>query len=238
MEAEEEAYVEEQRLREVERKEEARKLVIKQLKEEEEAKLRAKDDELPDDTDGINEEEERKAWALRELRRLKRDQEKQQAEEDEKAEVEKRRTMTDDEIAALNRRKPEKDRGKMKFLQKYFHKGAFYQDNDHAIFKRDFNKATGVDAEVDKERLPKVLQVKNFGKMSRTKYTHLVDQDTTFVGKTKRELEDEVEEKRKAGFGSTRLTKRKLAGTGRVDEAFQRPKARKKNADSDSSSKK
>eukprot|EP00954_Amorphochlora_amoebiformis_P022776 1355613-Amorphochlora_amoeboformis.AAC.1 len=224
MEAEEEAYEEELRQREKERKEQAKKMVIAHLKAEEEAKLKSKEEEMPDDTDGLDEEEEIKAWKLRELRRIKRENDFRERHKKDQEEIEKRRNMTDEQIEALNRVKSEKDRGNMKFLQKYFHKGAFFQDEDHEIFKRDFNQATGLDREVDRSALPKVLQVKNFGLMSRTKYTHLVDQDTTYSsGKSKRELEDEEELKLKF------RGKRKLAGTGRIDNVF-----RKKTKSSDS----
>ena len=43
--------------------------------------------------------------------------------------------------------------------------------------RHDFTEAT--ESTVNMTMLPKVMQVKNFGKRSQTKYTHLLDQDTT-----------------------------------------------------------
>ena len=49
---------------------------------------------------------------------------------------------------------------------------------DGDVRKNNFNEPT-LEDKFDKEKLPTVLQVKNFGKRGRTKYTHLADQDTT-----------------------------------------------------------
>ena len=50
------------------------------------------------------------------------------------------------------------------------------QDED-ILRKHDYTEAT--ESTVDVSLLPKVMQVRDFGKRSRTKYTHLLDQDTT-----------------------------------------------------------
>lgn len=71
-----------------------------------------------------------------------------------------------------------KDRGQHTFMQKYYHKGAFYQDTESDVLKRDYSAPT-IDEVRNKEVLPKIMQVKNFGLAGRTKYTHLVDQDTS-----------------------------------------------------------
>ena len=65
--------------------------------------------------------------------------------------------------------------------------GAFFQNesSDRAatagsddIFRCDFSAPTGED-KMDKSILPKVMQVKHFGRSGRTKWTHLVNEDTT-----------------------------------------------------------
>lgn len=61
-----------------------------------------------------------------------------------------------------------KEKSKWKFMQKYWHKGAYYQTgaddqfqepNVDEIFKRDFSGATGED-KFDRTILPKVMQVR------------------------------------------------------------------------------
>lgn len=48
------------------------------------------------------------------------------------------------------------------------------------VRNRDTDGATGID-KFDRAAMPRVMQVKDFGFAGRTKYTHLADQDTTFL---------------------------------------------------------
>ncbi|KAI8503150.1 Microfibrillar-associated protein 1 [Branchiostoma belcheri] len=135
------------------------------------------------DTDDDNDEEEYEAWKIRELKRIKRDREERENLEKEKMEVERMHNMTEEERRAELRTNPKQvtnkaPKGKYKFLQKYYHRGAFFMDRDSDVYKRDFAQPT-LEDHFDKTILPKVMQVKNFGRSGRTKYTHLVDQDTT-----------------------------------------------------------
>ena len=70
-----------------------------------------------------------------------------------------------------------------RYLQRYFHRGAFFADERAAepkVFSRDFQQPTGDDRSVgDRRLLPKVLQVKRFGLKGSSKYTTLQDQDTS-----------------------------------------------------------
>ena len=143
-----------------------------------------------DTDDEINEAEEYEAWKVREIARIKRDREDRESMLKEKEEIERVRNMTEEERREWERKNPKPappPKQKWRFMQKYYHKGVFFQSNadDTAatagsdnIYTRDFSAPTGED-KMDKTILPKVMQVKHFGRSGRTKWTHLVNEDTT-----------------------------------------------------------
>lgn len=135
------------------------------------------------DSGDENDEEAYEAWKVRELRRLKRDREERENAEREKLELERLHNMTEEERRQEFQKNPKQrtnkaPKGKYKFLQKYYHRGAFFLNEEDNVYTQDFSNPT-LEDHFDKTILPKVMQVKNFGRSGRTKYTHLVDQDTT-----------------------------------------------------------
>ncbi|WAR02923.1 MFAP1-like protein [Mya arenaria] len=127
--------------------EERRKQTLKMIEDERRRELEAARN-TQDACDQLesgdeNDEEAYESWKVRELRRLKRDREEREG----------MHNLTEEERRAEFQHNPKlrtnkAPKGKYKFLQKYYHRGAFFM-------------------------------VKNFGRSGRTKYTHLVDQDTT-----------------------------------------------------------
>ncbi|RYO80552.1 hypothetical protein DL766_001095 [Monosporascus sp. MC13-8B] len=147
------------------------------------------EDEDVDTEDDKDPEAEYAAWKLRELRRIKREREAIEAREAERAEVERRRNLTEEERRAedeefLARQRAEKEgRGRMGYLQKYHHRGAFYRGDDEAeaLASRDVMGARFEDDVANRELLPKALQLRDMTKLGRkgaTKYRDLKTEDT------------------------------------------------------------
>jgi len=176
-------------------------------------------EEILTSSDEVDSVEERLEWVQRERERINQCYRKEKMKELELKEIEKNRLREDSQVQKeLEEQKAleEKEmqdaqpdefghiKGKMKFMQKYYHKGAFFKDvqENDSVFQRDFTAPTLIDREVDKSQLPKPMQVKNFGMKGNTKYTHLADQDTSRVELYDRQIYVPV--------------KRQLAGTGSV----------------------
>jgi len=203
----EEVQFELERARQEERRRETRRLVALEVQREAEAGHEAditdNDSEagMPDDMDVDDDEVEYEKWKVRELRRLVRDKEERERRAEEARETERRRQMTDDEIMREDRAlgklagndTSRRDESKQGFMQKYYHKGAFFMDEESLdklkkskdprkedVRRRDYTEATGFD-KFNIEALPEVMQRagRKFGLRSQTKYTHLNAEDTT-----------------------------------------------------------
>ncbi|KAI1907357.1 hypothetical protein LOZ12_003378 [Ophidiomyces ophidiicola] len=185
------------------RKEKADAMIRNQLEKEAAARAAQKkswddDDETGagveevniDDTDGLDAAAELAAWRLRELKRVKREREAIETAEKEREEIERRRNLTaeerdheDREFIARQKEEREASRGKAGFMQKYFHKGAFFQPDSekHGLAERDLMGSRYVDEVQNREALPQYLQVRDMtrvGRKGKTKYKDLKTEDT------------------------------------------------------------
>ncbi|CAK9056064.1 unnamed protein product [Durusdinium trenchii] len=195
IEKEEEDARRKKEVRALERKAESKVLLIDKIQEEAEAeRLAAEEDdrsdiELLDDDDEKNEAEEYELWKIRELKRIKRDKEERLQRQKEIEFVLKRRQMTDEERAKddarLDAANPKRaDVKQFNFLQKYYHRGGFFQDKaasgEEALYLRDYHEPLE-EEKYDKNLLPKAMQLRRgeFGKKGQVKHSHLTDVDTT-----------------------------------------------------------
>jgi len=178
-----------------ERKVESKSLLIDEVRREEEAEREGQNEnnnsdiELIDDNDEINEAEEYELWKIRELKRIKRDKEERLERQKEVEFVLKRRAMTEEERLADDKRldassNKREETKQFNFLQKYYHRGAHFQDKavtgEEPIYLRDVHEPLESE-KFDKQLLPSAMQLRRgqFGKMGQTKHTHLTDVDTT-----------------------------------------------------------
>ena len=179
---------------EARRKEKADAMIQEQLEKDAAARAAGKkdwdDDEIADidevdDTDGLDPETERAEWKLRELKRVKRDREAIEIAEQEREEVERRRNLSKEDREAedrefIDQQKAEREgKGFMAHMQKYVHKGAFFQ-NDPKADQRDLMGAR-VQDDTNKELLPEYMQIRDMtklGRKGRTKYKDLKSEDT------------------------------------------------------------
>lgn len=146
-----------------------------------------------DDRDDLDPEAEHAAWKLRELKRVKRSREAIEEAEKEREEIERRRNLTaeerdreDREFLAKQKEERDATRGQTGFMQRYFHKGAFFRDDleREGLDQRNAMGHRFVD-DVSRETLPQYMQVRDMtklGKKGRTRYRDLKSEDTGRFG--------------------------------------------------------
>ncbi|KAL4795944.1 splicing factor, Prp19-binding domain-containing protein [Aspergillus venezuelensis] len=146
-----------------------------------------------DDTDNKDPEAEYAAWKLRELKRIKREREAIEAAEKEREEIERRRNLTaeerereDSEFIAKQKEERDASRGQTGYMQRYFHKGAFFRSDleKEGLDKRNVMGARFAD-DVSRETLPQYMQIRDMtklGKKGRTRYKDLRSEDTGRFG--------------------------------------------------------
>jgi len=169
---------------------------------------------ISDDDDQATQQEEYKAWKIRELQRIKRDELERHKTQMLKEETARRAQMNDLERMAEDKAIGKYDRPEKsdyRYMQKYYSSFAFYQDSNDPIFQRDFNVAVGYD-NFDKSVLPERMQRRgdDFGKKGKSKYRDLLTEDTNnyqAIWAPNQAIADRLKQKQ-AGYRSFNNTKK------------------------------
>ena len=151
-----------------------------------------------DDQDDKEEEKERDLWEVRELERLLTEIDRLQQKEQEEAEYRRRQQLTDEQareedIASGRYQQPGSNRmsggssNDPKYQQKYFHRGAYYMDEDefeegdvrHRAKEYEQGVTEAQKSLGDIRKLPKIMQVKQFGRANQSRYQGLAKEDTS-----------------------------------------------------------
>ena len=139
-------------------------------------------DAVDDTDDPARFDEELLAWRLRELQRVRDERAERDRWDREQAELARVRALSEDERRALDAEKlaewQAQPQTQYRYLQKYYHKGAFFQDAYGELMARDYAAPTANDT-ANKDALPEHMQVRGFGRKGRSKWTHLTAEDTT-----------------------------------------------------------
>lgn len=153
-----------------------------------------------DDMDDKEEDLERDGWEVRELERLLEEIDRLRQKELSQAEYRRRQQLTDEEaraedIASGRYQQPGSnrmtqgagDKDGPKYQQKFFHRGAFYMDEDEFdeddVRHKAKEYAQGVTESQkslgDTRKLPKIMQAKGFGRANQSRYQGLASEDTS-----------------------------------------------------------
>ena len=155
-----------------------------------------------------NDEDEFDKWRIREITRLKRDEQEKREQEILQLETARRKKMNDEQLQEENKRigkNADTLKSDYKYMQKYYTSFSFFQNSEDPVFKRDYNIATGFDT-FDKSAAPTIMQARGneFGKKGKSKYKDLVSEDTNVFERNWREntfLSQKMRQKQ-AGFKS------------------------------------
>lgn len=141
--------------------------------------------EAPDTNDfESNQDEEYALWVDREVERIRKEKNNDAWTQYEIAKTNQRKHMSSEQLIEIHQQN-QKEKGHMKFYQKYYHKGAFSIDESEKaeeLLNRDYLTPTGDDL-LDKTALPKEMMVRgdDYNKRGKSKWTHLSNEDTTTV---------------------------------------------------------